>query len=356
MKKYVLALSLFISALAIAQPPADKPEDKPKDKSVSNEHKKKKPEEKKDKKPRTFRLIGLEASTGNQYYASFENSGAPSSTSSIYHKFLPDDSPFFTYFGDNTPTNNGYSPLYAADYAMYNDRWNSFGGSTDFTTTWGFGKKGDVNQKHVIKIGGGFSDRSYRVLAYSFEEYSDRDTLGYTYIGSDTSVTIKDTSVYVTTQLSNYANLGHILLGYNYRIHPEEKLSLSFGGGMDIAFGTYSVFGDIYRHNDSYVASRPINDGPGGWTNYDYQNSIHKTTLLANIDEKKFKVATFRPYITARVDYRLSKNIPVLKGINLFVEGRYGVEYSNINKIMYSRAPSYLSLKFGVAVNFRKGL
>lgn len=358
MKKYILVLSLFISTLALAQPPADKPEDKPGDKSVSNEHLKRKPEEKKkkDKKPRTFRLIGVEASTGNYYYKNIHEQGRPSTTSDIYSKFIDESSPFFTYFGTNTPTiYDGFSPLTSSVYYPNNKLLNN-GTQTDFTTTWGFGKRGDVNQKHVIKIGFGLSDRQYTNTYYNNVLYSDLDTLSYTYLGGDTLANIRDTSSVVAAYINNSISMGHISIAYNYRLHSDEKLSLSFGGGMDLSLGTYRIAGSIDQSSSSFYYTRNISNTPNWYYQDNNQNNISKLTQLANIDETPFKAAMFRPYITVRVDYRLSKKIPILKNINLFVDGRFGKEFSNIGNKMLDKSPTFYSLKFGVAFNFFKGL
>jgi hypothetical protein len=354
MKKYVLALSLFISALAIAQPPADKPEDKPKDKSVSNEHKKKKPEEKKDKKPRTFRLIGVEASRGHINYNSSKEWSVPSTKSDMYRGLIDDGSVFFSNFGDNTPTqyNSNYSPL--IDYSTRGN-WENLSGQTDISTTWGFGKRGNVNQKHVIKIGAGWGYRNFNITGYNKTVFEQRDTLGYYYVGGDTIAQIKDTTVFISTSLENTVNWGHIALSYNYRIHPEEKLSLSIGGGFDALFGTFSTLGTISQYNRSSVYGRSVSSGTE-WSYYDNQNSIYKATSLGVVDEKRFKAFGFRPWVSVRIDYRLSKKFPILKNINVFADGRYGIEYSNIGKKMHSKGPNYLGLRFGIAYNLFKGL
>jgi len=353
MKKYVLVLSFFISTLAIAQPPVDKPADKPEE---TKEKKDDKPKEKKDKKPRTFRLIGVEAAKGTQYYKTPGNYNNPFTESGIFRKLISDDSPFFTYFGNNTTSNYGGSSL--ADYTYDTKTWFNYSDQTNVTTTWGFGKRGDVNQKHVIKIGAGYSNRSYNSVSYSLTEYQDTDTTGYTYIGSDTVVHIKDTTVSINCSLSNYVKMGQVSLAYNYRIHPEEKLSLSFGGGIDVALGTATILGTIRRTNrsQSYGQSTSINGQNNVWYYYDNQNSISKGTKLGEVEEKRFKAATFRAYVDFRVDYRLSKKFPVLKNINVFVLGRLGKEFSNIGKRYHDSAPTYLGFNLGLTFNFFKGL
>ena len=347
MRIYILALSLFVSTLAIAQPPVDKPADKPEE---TKEKKDDKPKEKKDKKPRTFRLIGVEASAGNVYYG---GNSTPSTTSGMYKGFIDKDSPFFSIFGENATTNYGYNYL-SLDY-QDRGRWHHYANQYDFISTWGFGKKGDVNPKHVIKIGAGFGNRSYNTVDYYKDEFSQIDTIGYTYIGNDTVVTIKDSSVFVGASISNYARLGHVSLAYNYRLHADEKLSLSFGGGMDIGFGTLEVLGVINRYTERRIYGRTLNGQPG-WNYYDHENYINKSNLLGNIDNNRFKVASFRPYVNLRVDYRLSKKLPLLKNINVFVDGRWGKEFSTMNKKMYANTPTFISWRVGIAYNFRKGL
>lgn len=357
MKKYILVLSLFISTLALAQPPVDKPEDKPGDKSVSNEHLKKKPEEKKkkDKKPRTFRLMGVEASRGHLNYNSDREWSVPSTNSGMYKGLIDDGSIFFSNFGDNTPTiyNSNFSSF--ADYSTTRRQWENLSGQTNFTTTWGFGKRGSVNQKHVIKIGVGWGYRDYNITGYTKTTFQQTDTLGYYYIGSDTIAQIKDTTAFISTSLSNRASWGHIALSYYYRIHPEEKVSLSFGGGFDAMFGTFSTMGTIGQYNRSSVYGRSVSSGTQ-WSYYDNQNSIYKATTIGTIDESRFKAFGFRPWVSVRIDYRLSKKIPLLKNINVFADGRYGVEYSTIGKKMHNKAPNYLGLMFGITYNLFKGL
>lgn len=351
MKKYVLVLSFFISTLAIAQPPVDKPVDKPEE---TKEKKDDKPKEKKDKKPRTFRLIGVEATSGNLHYNTEKEWNVPSTTSDIYRGVIDDGSVFFSNFGDNTSTiyNSNYSPL--IDYSTRKN-WENLSRQTDFTTSWGFGKKGDVNQKHVIKIGAGWGSRNFNITGYNKPLFQQTDTLGYYYVGNDTIAQIKDTAVFISTTLENTVKWANISVSYYYRIHPEEKLSLSIGGGFDAMFGIFSTLGTIGQYNRSSVFGRSVSSG-AEWSYYDNQSSIYKTTSIGTVDESRFKAFGIRPWVSMRVDYRLSKKIPVLKNINLFADGRYGVEYSTIGKKMHSKAPNYLGLIIGIAYNFRKGL
>lgn len=351
MKKYVLLLLFFISTLAIAQPPVDKPADKPEE---TKEKKDDKPKEKKDKKPRTFRLIGVEATSGNLHYNTEKEWNVPSTTSDIYRGVIDDGSVFFSNFGDNTSTiyNSNYSPL--IDYSTRKN-WENLSRQIDFTTSWGFGKKGDVNQKHVIKIGAGWGSRNFNITGYNKPLFQQTDTLGYYYVGNDTIAQIKDTAVFISTTLENTVKWANISVSYYYRIHPEEKLSLSIGGGFDAMFGIFSTLGTIGQYNRSSVFGRSVSSG-AEWSYYDNQSSIYKTTSIGTVDESRFKAFGIRPWVSMRVDYRLSKKIPVLKNINLFADGRYGVEYSTIGKKMHSKAPNYLGLIIGIAYNFRKGL
>lgn len=351
MKIYLLALSLLFTTLAMAQPPVKTADDKPKE---TKEKKQDKPKEKKEKKDRTFRLIGVDASIGNLYYNTGREGYKPTTTSGMYKGFIDKNSPFFTYFGNNTPTSYGGSYLYIADY-YNNKRWANESQQYNFTTTWGFGKKGNVNQRHVIKIGAGYANRSYNGTAYTLYDYSSTDTTGYSYVNGDTIAFIKDTSSAKMCTLSNYVSMGQVSLAYNYRLHPEEKLSLSFGGGVDIAMGVFEIFGYLNQElsSRSYEVST---SSTSPWYYYANQGNTYKSSNLAIISDSKFKAVTFRPYINARIDYRLSKNFPILKHINIFVDGRWGKEFSNINKKMYAKSPTYLGLSFGIAYTFHKGL
>lgn len=351
MKKYLLALSLLFATLVVAQPPVKTADDKPKE---TKEKKQDKPKEKKEKKDRTFRLLGVDASRGNLYYNTGREGFKPTTTSGMYKGFIDKDSPFFTFFGNNTPTGYGYGYIYFADY-YYNRKWENESQQTNFTTTWGFGKKGNVNQRHVIKIGAGYATRSYSSVSYTHSDYHSTDTTGYSYVNGDTIAFIKDSSSAKTCMLSNYVSMGQVSLAYNYRLHPEEKLSLSFGGGIDLGIGVYKVSGDIRQESsgNSYGMSTSTTSP---WHYYNTQGYNSKSSTLATVDEARFKAVTFRPYINVRLDYRLSKNFPVLKHINIFVDGRWGKEFSNINKKMYAKSPTYLGLSFGIAYTFHKGL
>jgi hypothetical protein len=346
MKKIILALFLMASVSAFAQtqptqPANGQPTVETKEKKEKKDKAEKERKEKKEKKPRTFRLIGVEASRGNNR---FQREDAVGTKGNMYEGFIEDGSPFFTYFNNS---NTFYS---RNDYYL----WEYASRQTDFTTTWGFGKRGDVNQKHVIKIGGGYASRYYPTAQYSAIQYFSRDTIGFEYIGNDTVAFIKDTSSFYNSSLQNTLKMGHVNVAYAYRLFPNEKLSLSLGGGVDIGLGTITIDGDIDFFTRSISYGRSITGN--SWNYNDYENNTSNSKQIVQIDEKRFKAFMFRPYLSARIDYRISKKFPLLKHINMFTEGRFGMEFSNLNKKFYDGPPPTISLRLGIAYNLFKGL
>lgn len=338
MKHLILAAIICVSFNAMAQQTPDSLKtDKGRKEQSRDDKKDKKPKEKKERK---MWLIGVEASRGNYRY----NVEYPQSDGSIYKSLLDKDSPFFNYFG-NTKT------IYSGN--TFNN-WNYNSRQVDFTTTWGFGKKGDVRQRHVVKFGAGFSSRGYPTTMYSALQYSQRDTTGYTYVGNDTVAFIKDTSSYYFATILSSVKMGHVNVAYAYRLFPLEKLSLSLGGGVDIGMGEITVKGDADFNARSTTYGQSISGQ--GWSYNNYEDHNSKVQEVFVIEEKRFKAFVFRPYLSARVDYRLSKNFPLLKHINLFTEGRFGVEFANLNKKFYDGPPPTFAVRIGVSYTFFKGL
>lgn len=299
------------------------------------------------KKIRALNFTGIELGQEVGFYKSF-NTGKLNDhvVSGDFDRYLPANTSFYNYFGKTMV--NGGNP-----YTMQSGNWDGSANAVSLVGLFSFANKDKsaLNKHHQLRIGLGYGERYYTTSNFSSGQSFGRDTVSINYIQGDTVYIMTDSISRVNAWVQPSVTMGLVGLGYIYTLSPGDKVTLGFGGGVDMGVGVISVYGDITQTNERKYYGYGKGSDTTAWqyliTHYGKDLSP-KTTRLEEIDNRSSVAYMVRPHIAARLDYRLSKKSNFFKHFNLFCEGRVGWEYSNADNLSDKHQNRYVSVRFGI--------